>query len=171
MARPGFQLSVDFEAAAGRILVLVGPNSEGKSTTIGCIAGASDLDDRWIRVGGRVLDDTLTSAHVPVESRRTGVVFQDDLLFPHLSVLDNVASGPRASGLNRRESRCLSHEWLGRLGIDALADRPPSSLSGEHAQRVALVRALAIEPDVILLDGPLSALDVEVREETCRESG
>ena len=75
--RPGFQLSVDIEAEPGRTLVLVGPNGAGKSTTIGCIAGTSVIDDGWIRVGARVLDDTSAGDHIPIESRRTGVVFQD----------------------------------------------------------------------------------------------
>jgi molybdate transport system ATP-binding protein len=116
-----------------------------------------------VRIGDRVLDE------VPVEHRRVGYVFQDYLLFPHLSVLENVAFGPRALGHGRGEARAGASMWLERLGLGALAERRPRELSGGQAQRVALARALAAEPQVLLLDEPLAALDVEVRDEVRAE--
>ncbi len=106
---------------------------------------------------------------LPPERRRIGVVFQDYLLFPHLTVLENVAFGPRSSGTPRAAARATAGEWLERLGIAELRMRHPRDLSGGQAQRVAVARALASEPDLLLLDEPLAALDVEVREEVRTE--
>ena len=105
---------------------------------------------------------------VPPEERRVGVVFQDFLLFPHLSVLDNVAFGPRSRGDDRSPwTRC--RQWLDRLGVGDMADRRPASLSGGQAQRVAMARALSTEPDLLLLDEPLAALDASTRLDVRRE--
>lgn len=164
--RGDFVLTVSLEASPGRTLALLGPNGAGKSTAVGCLAGTVPVDRGRIRVGPRILDDTDNDIHVEVEDRRTGVVFQDYRLFPHLSVLENVAFGPRAAGVPRRDARRVAQEWLERLGIDALAHRMPADVSGGQAQRVALARALAVDPEVLLLDEPLAALDVEVRAET-----
>lgn len=169
VAREGFTLDIALDAVPGRTLALLGPNGAGKSTALGCLAGTIPLDRGRIAMGERVLDDTNAGIHVEVEHRRTGVVFQDYLLFPHLSVRENVAFGPRAAGAPRREARHRSQEWLDRLGIGALADRMPAEVSGGQAQRVALARALAVEPDVLLLDEPLAALDIEIREDTRAE--
>lgn len=167
--RGAFALEVAVSASPGRTLALLGPNGAGKSTIVGCLAGTVPLDRGRVEVGQRILDDTERGVHVEIENRRTGVVFQDYRLFPHLSVLENVAFGPRAAGIPRREARRVASEWLERLGIDAFARRMPAEVSGGQAQRVALARALAVEPDVLLLDEPLSALDVEVRQETRAE--
>lgn len=161
ITRGTFSLNLDLSVTAGRTLALLGPNGAGKSTALGLLAGTIDLDRGSIVVDGRVLDDERT--HVPIERRRIGVVFQDYLLFPHLSVLENVAFGARSRGVPRQAARSAALQWLDRLGIADLASVRPPQLSGGQAQRVALGRALASDPDVLLLDEPLSALDVEVR--------
>lgn len=154
--RGAFTLELDLEVHPARTLAIVGPNGAGKSTALAAIAGFVP-NDGTIRVGDRILDE------LGVESRRVGYVFQDYLLFPHLSVLENVAFGPRAAGVGRRDARAVASGWLDRLGLTKLAARRPSQLSGGQAQQVALARALATDPDVLLLDEPLAALDVEVR--------
>ena len=167
VSRGAFTLDLALDVHSGRTLALLGPNGSGKSTTIGCLAGTIAIDEGAISVAGRVLDDDAT--HVEVADRRIGVVFQEYLLFPHLTVRDNVAFGPRAMGLGRSGSRDVADDLLRRFGVYDLADRRPAQLSGGQAQRVALARALAVSPDVLLLDEPLSALDVEVRDDVREE--
>jgi molybdate transport system ATP-binding protein len=162
-----FRLALELDVQPGRTLALLGPNGAGKSTAIGALAGIVPIDGGSIRVGDRVLDDD--EVHVEVEHRRVGVVFQEYLLFPHLSVLDNVAFGLRAAGVSRREARERATGWLERLSIGGLAARRAPELSGGQAQRVALARTLAAEPDVLLLDEPLAALDAEVRDDVREE--
>ncbi len=169
LARGAFTLDLDLAVTAGRTLALLGPNGAGKSSALGLLAGTIALDAGSIVVNGRVLDDETT--HVETEHRRIGVVFQDYLLFPHLSVLENVAFGPRSAGIPRPAARAEAMSWLDRLGIADLASTRPPQLSGGQAQRVALGRALASSPELLLLDEPLAALDVEVREEVRAELG
>ncbi|MBC7591510.1 MAG: ATP-binding cassette domain-containing protein [Salinibacterium sp.] len=169
LSRGAFSLDLDLAVAEGRTLALLGPNGAGKSTVLGLLAGTIELDSGSVVVHGRVLDDE--STHVETEDRRIGVVFQDYLLFPHLSVLENVAFAPRAGGMPRGAARSVAREWLDRLGIADLAASRPPQLSGGQAQRVALGRALASDPELLLLDEPLAALDVEVREEVREELG
>ena len=160
--RGAFSLDLDFAVEPGRTLALVGPNGAGKSTALGAIAGLVP-NAGTVRVGDRVLDE------LPVEQRRVGYVFQDYLLFPHLTVLENVAFGPRATGMLRADAREAASDWLARLDLAALAQRRPAQLSGGQAQRVALARALATDPEVLLLDEPLAALDVEIRADVRAE--
>jgi molybdate transport system ATP-binding protein len=126
------------------------------------------LESGRIVLGDRVLDDPSRTVFVPSEERRIGVVFQDYVLFPHLSVSDNIAFGLRAQRIGRRELRERVDEWLDRIGLTHLGDRHPGDLSGGQAQRVALARALITEPDLLLLDEPLAALDVTTRAELRR---
>jgi molybdate transport system ATP-binding protein len=116
-----------------------------------------------------VLEDTASQTWLPPERRRVGVVFQDYLLFPHLSARENVAFGLRARGLERVEARRRADAWLDRVGLADLADRRPRELSGGQAQRVALARALVSEPGLMLLDEPLAALDAGTRLEVRAE--
>ncbi|HEX5493558.1 MAG TPA: ABC transporter ATP-binding protein [Mycobacteriales bacterium] len=159
----GFTLDARIDVAAGEIVALLGPNGAGKSTALRALAGLRGLDGGRIALDGQVLDEPAGNRYVPPERRPIGVVFQDLLLFPHLSVLDNVAFGPRCRGVPRRSARDTARHWLERVGLaDRAADRP-GVLSGGQAQRVALARALAVEPHLLLADEPLSALDARTR--------
>ena len=160
VTRGAFDLELDFSTEG--TLAIVGPNGAGKSTVLAAIAGLVPSTGA-ISLGSRRID------LLPPEGRRVGVVFQDYLLFPHLSVLENVAFGPRSLGRGRPTARATATHWLERLGIPHLAGRRPDQLSGGQAQRVALARALATEPELLLLDEPLAALDVEVRDEVRAE--
>ncbi len=157
-------LDVSIRVAPGETVALLGPNGAGKSTAVAAISGAEfdgETDGTTITLGGRHFEHS--AGFVPAEDRNIGVVFQDGLLFEHMTVLDNVAFADRNRGNSRRAARLTARGWLTRLGIDDLADRRPSELSGGQAQRVAIARTLASKPDMLLLDEPLSALDVESR--------
>ncbi|PRX50251.1 molybdate transport system ATP-binding protein [Prauserella shujinwangii] len=160
-ARRGeFALDVRFDVPAGSVLAVLGPNGSGKSTLLGCLAGLHLPDRGTITLRGR----TLTSAprvHVPPHARSVGLLAQDALLFPHLSVLDNVAFSPRARGASKAAAREVALRWLTEVDAVGLAGRRPGQLSGGQAQRVAVARALAGDPALLLLDEPLAALDVD----------
>lgn len=162
-------IDVALQVASGEVVALLGPNGAGKTSVLRTIAGLLPLTIGRIAVDGTVFEDTATGEYVAPERRNLGVVFQDALLFPHMTVLDNVAAGLRFTGTSRRIARARAHEWLARIGIDELADTLPAALSGGQAQRVALARALATRPRVLLLDEPLSALDVATRADVRRE--
>jgi molybdate transport system ATP-binding protein len=159
-------LDLELEVAGGEVLAVLGPNGAGKSTALGVIAGVVRPDTGTVALGDRVLTDTATGVHTAPHARRVGLLLQDPLLFPHLSVLGNVAFGPRSRhrGLlgGRSEAIAAARHWLAEVGAAELAERRPRQLSGGQAQRVALARALAAEPDVVLLDEPLTGLDVAV---------
>ncbi len=161
--RPSLRVAVDLDIAPGRTLALVGPNGAGKSTVIAAIAGLIGLESGRIAIDQRVVADAATGLDMPTPERRVGVVFQDYLLFAHLTVRDNVAFAARVRGGGKDAARRAAGPYLERFGLSELADRHPGSLSGGQAQRVALARALAAEPDVLLLDEPMAALDVELR--------
>ncbi|MEV0673805.1 ATP-binding cassette domain-containing protein [Mycobacterium sp. NPDC050441] len=156
-------LDLEFGVAAGEVLTVLGPNGAGKSTTLHAIAGLVGLDVGRVQVGDRVLTDTAAGVHVPTHDRRVGLLLQDSLLFPHLSVLANVAFGARSGHrTGRRTAYESARRWLAEVDATDLADRRPRRLSGGQAQRVALARALAADPEVLLLDEPLAGLDVAV---------
>ncbi len=163
VSRGDFTLTVVTEIAAGTVVAVLGPNGAGKSTLVRAIAGLHPVETGSITIGAEVVDE-VGGAFVPPQRRAVGVVFQDYALFPHLSVLDNVAFGPRSRGAGRAKSRAAALATLERLGIADLAGRAPRAISGGQAQRVALARALATAPDVLLLDEPLAALDAETKE-------
>lgn len=153
------KLDVQFTVAAGEVLAILGANGAGKSTTAAVITGLLAADTAIVRVGNRTLTDTGAGVCVPTHDRRIGVLLQDPLLFPHMSVLGNVMFGARRH-TDRSSAHAGAQRWLTEVGADGLADRKPAELSGGQAQRVALARALAAEPEVLILDEPLSGLDV-----------
>ncbi|MFI9025429.1 ABC transporter ATP-binding protein [Streptomyces sp. NPDC053560] len=155
--RGAFRLDVTLTAAPGDVVALLGPNGAGKTTALRALAGLVPLSEGHLRLDGAELDRT------PPESRPVGVVFQDYLLFPHLSALDNVAFGPRCHGASKAEARTQAAAWLDRMGLAQHASAKPRRLSGGQAQRVALARALATHPRLLLLDEPLAALDARTR--------
>ena len=163
-----FNLDVTLSVPPGRIVALLGPNGAGKTTLLRVLAGLLPPDAGRVVLDGRVLDDTETGEHAPAESRPVGVVFQDYLLFPHLTAVENVAFGMRSRGVHKAEARRRAGEWLEQVGLADFAGRRPRQLSGGQAQRVALARALATEPRLLLLDEPLAALDASTRLETRR---
>lgn len=160
-----FQLRLALSLRAGETVALLGPNGAGKSTAVAAIAGLIPIDSGRITLGDAVLDDPDRGVFVPVNERKIGVVFQNYLLFPNMSVVENVAFGLRSQGVSRAEAETRAGQWLGRVGLDGVATQKPRDLSGGQSQRVALARALITEPDLLLLDEPLSALDVTTRTE------
>ena len=159
----GLVLDIDLTVPAATTVALVGPNGAGKTTLLRALAGLIPIDSGRVALDGIVLDDPAAGRHVPSEERAVGFVFQDYLLFPHLSVLDNVAFGLRCGGVRRSEADRRVREQLAALQLADLASARPSQISGGQAQRVALARALAAEPRLLLLDEPLSALDASTR--------
>ncbi|MFD5496254.1 ABC transporter ATP-binding protein [Streptomyces sp. NPDC001812] len=155
--RGAFRLDVALTAAPGDVVALLGPNGAGKTTALRALAGLVPLTGGHLRLDGRELERT------PPEARPVGVVFQDYLLFPHLSALDNVAFGPRCRGASKAQARAQAAEWLDRMDLTDHAAVKPRRLSGGQAQRVALARALATRPRLLLLDEPLAALDARTR--------
>ncbi|MFG3658698.1 ABC transporter ATP-binding protein [Streptomyces sp. NPDC047706] len=155
--RGAFRLDVALTAAPGDVVALLGPNGAGKTTALRALAGLVPLTGGHLRLDGAELDRT------PPESRPVGVVFQDYLLFPHLTALDNVAFGPRCHGAGKAQARAEAAGWLDRMGLADQAGSKPRRLSGGQAQRVALARALATRPRLLLLDEPLAALDARTR--------
>ena len=153
-------VDVAFDVAAGETVALLGPNGAGKSTALAVAAGLLRPDRGRVRLDGREL--TGEGRFVPPHDRQVALLAQDPLLFPHLSVLDNVAFGPRSRGRGRRDSRAAARRWLEEVDAADLADRRPGEISGGQAQRVAVARALAAEPQLLLLDEPTAALDVAV---------
>ncbi|HEU0087250.1 MAG TPA: ATP-binding cassette domain-containing protein [Pseudonocardiaceae bacterium] len=158
----GFDLDVSVQVAPGEVLAVLGRNGSGKSTLLAAIAGLLRPDAGRITLQARMLTDTAARVQVPPHRRRIGLLAQQPLLFPHLSVLDNVAFGPRAAGTGRRAARAVALRHLAEVDATQFASRRPGQLSGGQAQRIALARALAAGPDLLLLDEPLSAVDVEL---------
>jgi molybdate transport system ATP-binding protein len=159
--RGSLGLEVGIEVADGEVLAVLGPNGAGKSTLLRVLAGLLPPDGGRVVVDGAVWDDGAT--HLPAHRRPVGVVFQDALLFPHLTVGQNVEFGLRARGVRAPERRAAAADWLTRVGLAGLGDRRPAQLSGGQAQRAALARALVGNPSLLLLDEPLSALDARTR--------
>ena len=158
--RDGFTLEVQLTLALGPT-ALVGPNGAGKSTLLRAMLGAVPVRRGRIVLDGQTLLDTARGVSVPTEERRVAWVPQEYALFPHLTVLENVAFGvPGPTG------RARAAAVMDQLGLGALRSRRPGALSGGERQKVALARALATEPRALLLDEPLAALDADTREAT-----
>ena len=172
-------LDVSLQVRSGDVVALLGPNGAGKTTIVRALAGLAPIRGGRILLDGTVLDHLAAggptsgsgggSVHVRAEQRPVGVLFQDRLLFPHLSALDNVAFGPRARGVPRRRADAEARRWLERVGLADLAAARPGELSGGQQQRVALARALVTEPSMLLLDEPLAALDASTRASVRRD--
>ncbi len=154
-------VAVRLEVAPGETVALLGPNGAGKSTVLGVVAGLLSPSSGRVALGGRDLVHA-PGRSVPPHLRNVSLLAQDPLLFPHLSALENVAFAPRARGVPRQAAHATARHWLDRVGVGELADRKPHQLSGGQAQRVAIGRALAGDPEVLLLDEPMAALDVAV---------
>ena len=149
--------AVSFTVEAGTLVTLLGPSGCGKTTTLRMIAGLEAPTEGQVRIGGR---DVTTWAP---SRRNVSLVFQSYALFPHLTVLDNVAYGPRARGVRPAAARAQARDALALVGLTGLEERLPAQLSGGQQQRVALARALVLEPGALLFDEPLSNLDARLR--------
>jgi molybdate transport system ATP-binding protein len=164
-----FDLEVKLEVVDGEILMLVGDNGCGKTTVLNLIAGLVRPDSGRIVQSGRALFDSNLKINVAPESRNIGYVFQNYALFPHMSVYENVAFGLKTRRISRREIDLQVKGQLEAAGLWEIRDAKARSISGGQKQRVALARTLIIEPDVLLLDEPLSALDVRRQAAMRRE--
>lgn len=163
--RGSFTLDAALEVGAGETLAILGANGSGKSTLLAAIAGLVTPDRGVVSVNGRTLTrvsgDGSRGRDVAVHRRRISLLGQDSLLFPHLTALENVAFGPRARGVDRAQSRQIAAAWIDAVGLTDLAERAPTALSGGQQQRIAIARMLATDPDVLLFDEPMAALDVQ----------
>jgi molybdate transport system ATP-binding protein len=167
----GFRLGLELTIAPGEVVALLGPNGAGKTTALRALAGLLPITGGHVRLGDEIWDQPLGNLFVPAEHRRVGVVFQDYLLFNHMTALDNVAFGLRARGASRADARATAQSWLAKVGLEGHGHQRPRALSGGQAQRVALARALATEPGLLLLDEPLAALDAGTRVHIRAELG
>jgi molybdate transport system ATP-binding protein len=163
-----FSIRASFDARPDEVVIIVGPNGAGKSTLIRALAGLQPIGEGAIVLDGNVLDDA-TSRFVAPQDRRVGYVPQSESLFPHLTVRANVGFGSRCRGVRRTEADEEAMRWLSVVGLEHLADRRPADLSGGEAKRVALARALATRPRLLLFDEPFAGLDASGRTEIRRE--
>ncbi|MBE0585030.1 MAG: sn-glycerol-3-phosphate ABC transporter ATP-binding protein UgpC [Desulfofustis sp.] len=154
---------LSIEVADKEFLVLVGPSGCGKSTALRCLAGLEEISEGEIKIGDRVVND------VPPKDRDIAMVFQSYALYPHMSVFDNIAFGLKLRKMDKNEIKRRVNDAADILGIEMLLDRKPRQLSGGQRQRVALGRAIVREPNVFLLDEPLSNLDAKLRVQTRAE--
>ena len=163
------RLILDLDIDIGdEVVGISGANGIGKTTFLKVLAGLLPLDVGILQVNGNVLDSADRQIFVPAHLRNVGMVFQDNVLLPFLSALDNVAYPMMATGVGRQQAQQLAIDAMGQQGIGHLAQMKPTQLSGGQQQRVALVRALINKPQLVLLDEPLSALDADARREVRR---
>ncbi|MFT3873699.1 MAG: ATP-binding cassette domain-containing protein [Nocardioides sp.] len=160
------EFDLDLSVPTGQVVALIGPNGAGKSTALSVISGLLRPDRGHAILDGQALFDLSgpgsERAWTPPHARRVALLAQEPLLFPHLTALDNVAFGPRSTGQSKQDSRNSGLRWLDEVDAREFADRKPAQLSGGQAQRIAVARALAAEPSLLLLDEPMAALDVAV---------
>ncbi len=156
--------NVSFRVAPGEIISILGPSGCGKTTLLRLIAGFEAPENGVIRIGGKVATDADNGIFTKPAQRRVGFVFQDDALFPHLNVIQNVMFGLNGRSKQKRRERAMA--VLDLVGMRVFAERAPHQLSGGQQQRVALARALAPEPQIVLLDEPFSSLDAALRTTT-----
>jgi iron(III) transport system ATP-binding protein len=163
---PGAKPAVDdvsFTVEAGEIVVLLGPSGCGKTTTLRCVAGLEHPTSGRIVIGGTVYTDPKAGVLVPPRSRNLGMVFQSYAVWPHMTVRQNVAYPLKARGASRGDIKRGVEEALELVELSAYADRPVTQLSGGQMQRVALARSMVYQPQILLLDEPLSNLDAQLR--------
>lgn len=149
---------VSLDVMQGEFISLLGPSGCGKTTLLRVIGGFMSAD------GGRIIIDGQDVSSLPPERRPLNTVFQNYALFPHMTVLENVSYGPRRAGASRKEAEVRAQEALEMVGLAAMAPRSPRAMSGGQQQRVALARAIVNKPKLLLLDEPLSALDLQLRK-------
>ncbi len=159
-----FSLNVESSIRKGETLVLIGENGSGKSSLLLLLTGLLLPDSGRIELNGQVLFDSLNTVHVPVEERNIGFVFQNYAIFPHMTVFENVSFGLRRRKVPASEIRSRVQEYLALLSLDSLSGVRANQLSGGEKQRTALARALVIDPALLLLDEPVSALDAVAQE-------
>ena len=165
VGRGEFERVLDFSVSDGEVLAITGPNGSGKSTVIHTIAGLIPMRSGQLIADNTTWDSSTTNTWVEPENRTCAVVFQDLRLFPHMSVISNVAYGLRARGMHKDEALSRAETLLTRVGLKSFEMRRPNNISGGERQRVALARALVLEPRVLLLDEPLSAVDAASRSD------
>ena len=171
LTRGLLDLDIELSAQPGQIVAVLGPNGSGKTTLLHALAGLIRLQHGQIHVAGSLWDSPAENVWMAPEQRRTGLVLADHMLFPHLSIIDNVGFGPRSRGVPKADARARARVELDALGLGDRPDVRPRELSAGQAQRVALARALATDPAVLLLDEPLSALDPTTRAQTRADLG
>ena len=154
-AQGDFLLELEFEMGADELILILGPSGSGKTTLLRMLAGLEKPEEGYIEVKGEVWYDSKRGINLPPQKRDVGFVFQDYALFPNMSLFENIAFG-----MKKKDTQKVM-ELLRLAGLEQLKDKKPSGLSGGQKQRVALLRALAKEPKLLLLDEPLSALDPE----------
>jgi len=156
------RFAVSLSLGPAETIAVLGPNGAGKSTLLSIISGLLRPDAGKATIGEKVLFDLDADKNIwrAPHTRGTALLAQEALLFPHLSALDNVAFGPRSAGASSAAARDTAMHWLTEVDADSLASRRPGQLSGGQAQRVAVARALAADPDLLLLDEPMAALDI-----------
>jgi molybdate transport system ATP-binding protein len=161
--RGSWRLDVAIDVPDAEVLALLGPNGAGKSTVLKILAGLLPSSAGQVTVGNSIWEDPARGVRLSSEHRSIGVVFQDYLLFPTMNARDNIAFGLRAKGCDKATARQRAEGWLTRVDLTAHSEHRPPELSGGQAQRVALARALVGEPQLLLLDEPLAALDAGTR--------
>ena len=159
-----FNFDVDLHLPGSGVTVLFGPSGSGKTTLLRCIAGLQRAPQGFLKINGKIWQDSEHGVFVPTYKRPLGYVFQEASLFPHLNVRDNLQFRPETRSANRPTASILQ-QTIELLGIGHLLTRMPERLSGGERQRVAIARALALSPEVLLMDEPLAALDFQRKQE------
>ena len=157
--------SIELQVQPGECQVLLGPSGCGKTTLLNLVAGSLNADAGTLSIAGKTMDDPTRGIHQPMQTRGLAMVFQNHSLWPHMNVAENVGFGLKLRGIPLPQRRNQVMEMLERLQIGAFAERPISTLSGGQQQRVSIARALVVQPRLLLMDEPLSALDARLKEE------
>lgn len=163
-SRDNFDVDISFNIEEKCFVSIVGPSGSGKSTVLKMIAGLESIDKKDSAVHSKIILDGDDITNLPCGKRNLGMVFQNSALFLNMSVLENVAYGLRCHGMKKKEAHEKAESFLERVGLDGFGKRNPETLSGGEAQRCALARTLIVEPKLVLLDEPLSAVDSDLRK-------